>query len=117
MKIAKLYVISLLILVSISIGNPPPRMKVVWAHMCLSKELQSLHPRVHSHIMEKFLNKYPNLYVDISWDILANMLLLNYDEMIDVKKYSTEHPDIHEYHKLWNHTHIYDEKIGVIVEI
>ena len=63
-------------------------MKVVWAHMCLSKELLSLHPRVHSYIMEKFLTKYENLYVDISWDVIAKMVLLNYDEMEGAEKFS-----------------------------
>ena len=82
-----------------------PDMKVVWAHMCLNKELLSLHPRVHTYIMEKFLRKYPNLYVDLSWDVLAKMLLLNYNEMEPVDKLSKQHPDIHAELEIWNKTH------------
>ncbi len=34
-----------------------PDMKVVWAHMGLSKELQRLHPLVHRDIMMKLFDK------------------------------------------------------------
>ena len=34
-----------------------PDVKIVWAHMGLSKELQKLHPVVHRHIMEKLFDK------------------------------------------------------------
>ena len=81
-------------------------MKVVWAHMCLNKELLSLHPRVHSYIMEKFLTKYENLYVDISWDVIAKMVLLNYDEMEGAEKFSESHSDISHQMAEWNATHI-----------
>ena len=93
-----------------------PRMKVVWAHMCLNKELLSLHPRVHSHIMEYFLQKYDNLYIDLSWDVLAKLKLLNYNEMEDVSKYSSQHSDIHAETSLWNNTHIYGDN-GVTILI
>ena len=83
-----------------------PRMKVVWAHMCLNKELLSLHPRVHTYIMEKFLKKYENLHVDLSWDVLSKLLLLNYNEMEGVDKLSTKHPDIHAELSEWNSTHL-----------
>ena len=83
-----------------------PRMKVVWAHMCLSKELLSLHPRVHTYIIEKFLTKYRNLYLDVSWDVLAKMLLLNYNDMEGVDKLSTNHPDINKELAEWNSTHL-----------
>ena len=83
-------------------------MKVVWAHMCLNKELLSLHPRVHSHIMEHFLTKYENLYVDISWDVLAKLVLLNYDEMIEAESLSDTHSDISHQMAEWNKTHIHE---------
>ena len=82
-----------------------PRMKVVWAHMCLNKELLSLHPRVHAYILEQFLTKFPYLYVDLSWDVLAKMLLLNYDESFTIHEYSEKHPDIHAELDIWNKTH------------
>ena len=81
-------------------------MKVVWAHMCLNKELLSFHPRVHSHIMEHFLTKYENLYVDISWDVLAKLVLLNYDEMVEAESLSDIHSDISHEMAEWNMTHI-----------
>ena len=87
-------------------------MKVVWAHMCLNKELLSLHPRVHAYIMERFFRKYPNLYVDISWDVLAKLLLLNYDEMEDdIDDLSTTHMDIHTELEIWNTTHTAEVKL------
>ena len=85
-----------------------PRMKVVWAHMCLNKELLSLHPRVHTYIMEKFLKKFKNLYVDLSWDVLAKMLLLNYNDRDGVDKLSKNHPDIPVEREFaeWNSAHL-----------
>ena len=80
--------------------------QVVWAHMCLNKELLGLHPRVHAHVMEWFLAKYRNLYIDISWDVLAKLLLLNWDGMEDIDKISDEHPDIHAETPHWNRTHM-----------
>ena len=93
-----------------------PDMKVVWAHMCLNKELLGLHPRVHTHIMERFLTKYPNLYVDLSWDVLAKMLLLNYDAMEDISKLSHTHPDIHTEMDIWNSTH-YGQVIYIYIYV
>ena len=91
-----------------SICNRYPNMKVVWPHLALSKELRSLHPRVHTHIFEKLFQKHQNLYIDISWDILAKLVLLNYDEMESMEKYSSKfHSDIHDETTLWNDTHIY----------
>ena len=34
-----------------------PNVKIVWAHMGLSKELRGLHPIVHRHIMQKLFDK------------------------------------------------------------
>jgi hypothetical protein len=73
--------------------------------MCLNKELLSLHPRVHAYILEQFLTKFPYLYVDLSWDVLAKMLLLNYDESFTIHEYSEKHPDIHAELDIRNKTH------------
>ena len=76
--------------------------------MALSKELRSLHPRIHTHIFEKLFHKHRNLYIDVSWDILAKLILLNYDEMESVERYSSKfHSDIHDETTLWNDTHVY----------
>jgi len=49
-----------------------PKNKIVWAHMGLSKELTKMDPKQHVAIMKGLLDKYPNLYLDISWDVLYN---------------------------------------------
>jgi predicted TIM-barrel fold metal-dependent hydrolase len=49
-----------------------PKNKIVWAHMGLSKELTKMDPHQHVAIMKELLDKYPNLYLDISWDVLYN---------------------------------------------
>jgi predicted TIM-barrel fold metal-dependent hydrolase len=49
-----------------------PDNKIVWAHMGLSKELSRMDPKQHVAIMSELLDKYPNLYLDISWDVLYN---------------------------------------------
>jgi len=49
-----------------------PDNKIVWAHMGLSKELTRMDPRQHIAIMKKALDSSPNLYLDISWDVLYN---------------------------------------------
>lgn len=60
-------------------------MKVVWAHIGLSKELRALHPVIHKYILMKLFEKHPNLICDISWDILAKLLLLNFKgEKVDM---------------------------------
>lgn len=49
-----------------------PNNKIVWAHMGLSKELTKMNPKLHVAIMRKALDAYPNLMLDISWDVLYN---------------------------------------------
>jgi predicted TIM-barrel fold metal-dependent hydrolase len=49
-----------------------PDNKIVWAHMGLSKELTKIPPNMHVSIMQDLLDKYPNLMLDISWDVLYN---------------------------------------------
>jgi len=40
--------------------------------MGLSKELSTMDPKTHAAIMATRLAKYPNLYLDISWDVIWN---------------------------------------------
>jgi hypothetical protein len=49
-----------------------PDNKIVWAHMGLSKELVNMNPDQHIALMKKALDTYPNLMLDISWDVLFN---------------------------------------------
>ncbi len=49
-----------------------PDNKIVWAHMGLSKELSKMNPYDHVNIMKRLLDRYPNLMLDISWDVLYN---------------------------------------------
>jgi hypothetical protein len=85
-----------------------PYVKIVWAHMGLSKELKRLHPIVHSHIMMKLFDTYPNLMTDVSWDVIAKMLLVNHND-------GPINPLLHDSHEdfdkdasdfLFNQTHV-----------
>jgi len=49
-----------------------PDNKIVWAHMGLSKELTTMDAREHARLMSERLDQYPNLYLDISWDVIYN---------------------------------------------
>lgn len=49
-----------------------PNNKIVWAHMGLSKELTKMDAAQHIAIMKKALDTYPNLILDISWDVIYN---------------------------------------------
>ena len=49
-----------------------PDNKIVWAHMGLSKELTTMDAREHVRLMSQRLDQYPNLYLDISWDVIYN---------------------------------------------
>ena len=49
-----------------------PENKIVWAHMGLSKELTTMSPAQHVRLMGERLDAYPNLYLDISWDVIYN---------------------------------------------
>ena len=63
-----------------------PKMVVVWAHMGLCKELQTLHPLIHSHIMRKLFDRYPNLNADTSWDVVSKLLLRNVTNLTPLEK-------------------------------
>lgn len=56
-----------------------PDMTVVWAHLGLSKELKTLHPKIHAFIIKKLMAKHPKLHADVSWDVLSKQLLMNYN--------------------------------------
>tara|TARA_R110001599_G_scaffold119741_4_gene290289 strand:- start:539 stop:1729 length:1191 start_codon:yes stop_codon:yes gene_type:complete len=49
-----------------------PENPIVWAHMGLSKELTTMDPNRHVALMKERLDAYPNLMLDISWDVLFN---------------------------------------------
>lgn len=49
-----------------------PDNPIVWAHMGLSKELTKMSPDQHVAIMQRLLDQYPKLMLDISWDVLYN---------------------------------------------
>lgn len=44
--------------------------KIIWAHMGLSKELANMDPDKHTMLLKGLLDAYPNLMLDISWDVL-----------------------------------------------
>jgi hypothetical protein len=48
-----------------------PNNKIVWMHMGLSRELVTLDAKQHIQLMSQFLDDNPNLYLDISWTVLA----------------------------------------------
>ena len=71
-------------------------MKVIWAHVGLSKELKGLHPLVHRHILTTLFDRYPNLHADVSWDVLPKMVLMNFKEGNTAIKFEHHmHEDFH----------------------
>lgn len=60
------------------------KLKVVWAHLGLSKELLRLHPTVHEHILKKLFDSHKSLHADLSWDIIAQIFMMDYkNETLD----------------------------------
>ena len=59
------------------------KLRVVWAHLGLSKELKGLHPYIHAHVLRELFKKHENLYADISWDVLAKQNLMNHNAVTD----------------------------------
>ncbi len=47
-----------------------PDNKIVWVHMGLSKELPSINPDTHITKMQDYLDRYPNLMLDITWRVI-----------------------------------------------
>lgn len=48
-----------------------PDNEIVWMHMGLSRELVKMEPAEHIKLMSEFLDKHPNLFLDISWTVIA----------------------------------------------
>ncbi len=57
-----------------------PNNKIIWPHMGISYESKYIDVKEHLEIMTYFLNKYPNLYFDLTWDVLYNVLFKNNKE-------------------------------------
>ena len=49
-----------------------PNNKIIWMHMGLSKELTNYSASKHIKLMSRYLNKHPNLYLDLSWRVIAD---------------------------------------------
>lgn len=49
-----------------------PDNKIIWVHMGLSKELTSIPADDHIKMMSGFLEKHPNLMLDITWRVIAD---------------------------------------------
>jgi len=47
-----------------------PDNKIVWVHMGLSKELKAADPDWHIGKMQAYLDRYPNLMLDITWRVI-----------------------------------------------
>ncbi|MEM6805172.1 MAG: amidohydrolase family protein [Bacteroidota bacterium] len=47
-----------------------PDNKIVWSHMGLSRELTNIDPDKHIKILTDLLDRYPKLWIDLSWDVL-----------------------------------------------
>jgi hypothetical protein len=50
-----------------------PNNKVVWMHMGLSQELVKMNPADHIEIMSELLDANPNLMLDLSWRLIAEV--------------------------------------------
>ena len=60
-----------------------PNNKIIWCHMGMSKQLTNMPANKHIKLLETFLNKYPLLYIDISWRVLYDNIF-KYDKNINV---------------------------------
>jgi predicted TIM-barrel fold metal-dependent hydrolase len=49
-----------------------PNNNIILSHLGLSKELNNISSKEHTDVLNELLNKYKNLYCDISWNILYN---------------------------------------------
>ena len=48
-----------------------PNNRIVWMHMGLSRELVKLDPHKHIALLSSLLDENPNLFLDISWTVIA----------------------------------------------
>ena len=53
--------------------------KIIWAHTGLGRYVKAGHQ--HTAIISKLLSQYPNLYVDISWDVVVQQFFVK-DRML-----------------------------------
>lgn len=51
-----------------------PDNRIVWMHLGLSKELQTVDVRQHVALLERMLRAHPNLSLDLSWRVLDDQL-------------------------------------------
>jgi hypothetical protein len=72
------------------------KLKVVWAHVGLSKELLRLHPTVHRYILKKLFDRHPNLHGDLSWDIIAQIFMMDYKNETIAEYLAKAHEDLTE---------------------
>lgn len=64
-----------------------PDNKIVWAHMGLSKELTHLDARQHIAIMTEWLQRYPNLAIDLAWRVIDDFYFDDPDIRADYVKF------------------------------
>jgi hypothetical protein len=57
-----------------TICNTYPKNKIIWSHMGISYQSKYIQTRKHFEIMTYFLDKYPNLYFDLTWTVLYDVL-------------------------------------------
>ena len=49
-----------------------PDNRIVWMHMGLSRELVAMDPRRHVKILQRLLDRYPHLMLDLSWRVIED---------------------------------------------
>lgn len=72
--------------------NTYPENKIVWSHMGLSKELSTLDPAQHVEILSDFLATYPNLLIDLSWDVLWDSVFIKDDARAQYVRFINSYP-------------------------
>lgn len=65
---------------------------IVWHHLGLSKELTTIKPQKHIDILTDLLDKYPNLYLDISWRVLYDNFFKEKDSRKRYVKFFNQYP-------------------------
>ncbi|MBJ7901171.1 MAG: amidohydrolase family protein [Cyanobacteria bacterium RI_101] len=70
-----------------------PQNKIVWMHMGLSRELTTMNPQEHIQLMSQFLDQNPNLYLDISWTVLAEAYFNTPEKRAQYAQFFNRYPD------------------------
>ena len=83
-----------------SLRNHPSYVNLSWLSSSLNinpifQELKYLHPSVHVHIISTLFERHPNLHADVSWDVLAKQIFMNYNATLR-KDANHLHHDVHE---------------------